>query len=138
MAHSVGRLGSLEISDDGGSNYSTIGGLTNIAPSQSNEPIDSTDLDSGGWKEVEGDLSQLTLSGTLFLDAANAGQTKLLTAKKNKTKPTFRYREKVGSGLNQQVFVGYVTSFDYTNTVGALVECSFEVQSSGAVTESNQ
>lgn len=136
MAETKGRDGSLEVDDGGG--LDEVGELTDITHSWSIEVIDKTDFDSAGNKEVDYGERQLTISGTCYLDEADAGQDALKAAIEGGTTLDFRYRPNVGVGQKEYEGTCIVSSFEITNSRNAMVEATFELQSSGAVTNGTQ
>lgn len=140
MAHQKGRDGTVEVSSDGGSNYFTIGGITEFSIEPSYETIDATDFDSNGAKESDYGEYQYNLSITMQLDESDNGQDKLLTAADPSSPAKYKYRVRTtsGSGFEQYVFDGKITSFPRNNTRNANVEATVEIESSGTVTRSTQ
>lgn len=139
MAHFVGRFGTVEVSDDGGSNYYTVGGLTQGNYNHNQDVVDTTDFDSGGWKENILADSQFSLDFTANYDENDTGQGMLSTAFFAKTTLQWRVRPYVGSGFAQFVFQGNMSSPPQVSAPeGDKVEMSVTVDSTGTVVKSTQ
>jgi predicted secreted protein len=133
MAEIIARQCTLEVSDDGGSNYFPVAGCDDVSLSIAHDTIDKTDFDSNGMKENEYGESQYTAAGTFNVDEADSGQTKLHTASQNKTKVKARVRSRTASGAKQWVFDAKLNKFDLAHGRNAMVKGSIELLSSGAV-----
>lgn len=132
MADMLTRLSSVEVSDDGGSNYVAVGGIDAATLSVNHDTIDTTDNDSGGYKSNEYGESQLTVSVAGNADEADAGLNKLHTASQNKTKVKFRVRSRTASGAKQWVCDSKLSKFDVNQDRNNIVKYSVELESSGA------
>lgn len=136
MAKVSGRLGKIAVSDDGGSNYFTIGEVTSIkvtGPQHDDE--DATTFTSAGNKQTDYGETQTALTVDFLYDEADTGQDKVRTSAQNKTKLLYRYRPSGDtSGTEQQTFSGKIDSLSPANERNAKVACSLQLKSDGAVT----
>lgn len=138
MAKSRGRLGTVTVDDGVVASPENVGGIVSIDWSWPFDVIDCTSFDSAGNKEVEYGERQATLSLTLRLDEANAGQDLVADAHEGPTTLTVVYSPEAATGRKQYSFTGLVTSFEISNARNEVVEASVEIQSSGAITVSTQ
>lgn len=135
MAKVSGRLGKIAVSDDGGSNYFTIGEVTSIKPSIAHDDEDATSFTSAGNKQTDYGESQTALTVDFLYDEADTGQDKVRTSAQTKTKLLYRYRPAGDTtGTEQQTFSGKIDSLSPANERNAKVACSLQVKSDGAVT----
>ncbi|KPJ59106.1 MAG: hypothetical protein AMJ46_12635 [Latescibacteria bacterium DG_63] len=137
MAHTKARLGMVAVSA-AGSSYTDVGGLISVDYDEGDEAIDSTDFDSEGNKEVVGGEKQSTLSLSFHRDEADSGQDIIRTAKQAGNLLYFRVRPYEAGSADQFIAQFLITSLKNSSARNALVECSLEAQSSGAITHSTQ
>lgn len=137
MAHTKSRLGKLAVSA-AGSAYTDVGGVISIDYDEGTEAIDTTDFDSGGNKEAVSGENQSTLSVSFHRDEADSGQDIIRTAKQAGNLLYIRYRPYELAGADQFIAQYVLTSLKNSSARNALVECSLEAQSSGAITHSTQ
>lgn len=137
MAHTKSRLGKLAVSA-AGSVYTDVGGIISLDYDEGTDEIDTTDFDSAGNKENVSGENQSTLSASFHRDEADSGQDIIRTAKQAGALLYFRYRPYESAGADQFIFTATITSLKNANARNALVECSMEAKSSGAITHSTQ
>lgn len=139
MANSRGRLGTVEISTDGGSTYNPIGKMTNPKYSLNQSAIKTTTHDSGAFEEsIPGRISG-TLDIPCLLDEADVGQVAMLTAITSQTVAKFRFRAK-GAGVGNFQFVsdGWVSDGEQDAPLDDAADLTFKVNLTGTIAKSTQ
>jgi hypothetical protein len=138
MADTAGRLGKIDVSDDGAA-YVDLGGVKDFSNPFDRDTIETTDFDSAGWKESLAGIGNATVSATMNWDEADAGQIKLLAANQNATPIWFRWRPTGdGSGQKEVIMKCNLTSFESSASVDGVLELSSEAEMTGAPTIQNQ
>ena len=137
MSKMIGRLATLEISDDG-ITYTAIGELSSISPSWSTDMADETTNDSAGFKEEQPADSQLSLDAGGKYDPSDAGQAALAAAATGKLKKYFRFRPTTGSTEPEWTFQGHIPEFSVDTETGSVEDLSVSIQSTGTVTFGTQ
>ena len=138
MAKALGSAGSWAVSTDGVAAYVTVGKVKSASCTPSITTVDATDNDSQGAKEkLVGDIDWKG-SVTCNYDSVDAAQTTILNAARNKTLLYHRYSARVGTGEQQWIGAGYVTSCTIEASHEAVIELSFDVDYTGAVAMSPQ
>lgn len=138
MAASPGRLGTVEVSTDGGTTYLAVGLISDFQFAFPNDPIDTTTFDDQGNKSEDYGESQCVVDVTMNLDESDAGQDALREASDTKVKRDFRVRRVVGAGLREYTFNGVVRNFNTGNSRNAVVSATAQIASSGVVTVAAQ
>jgi predicted secreted protein len=124
-----GRNSKLAVSADG-ITYTDIGGTKDsISWPIAGTPIETTDRDSGGWKEfgMTG-RGELSVSASANYNEDDPGQIILATAVYAQTNLYFRYRPREGAGYYEHIAYGSVTRFDTTSPDDGPIMLSFEAK----------
>lgn len=111
MAHIAGRVGRLYVSDNGGSSFTLLGGVVDMSLGGSKAELDTTDHDSGIWREFINGRLDATLDATLNWDEADTGQEKVRDAFYSDSTLVIRFRMQEGSGSEENEATALVTSF---------------------------
>lgn len=133
-----GRVQRLAASADGGSTWVTVGGLQDAEYSSEAATIDTTSKDSGEYSEFLYGITTQRITGTVLLDEANQGQSILHNAHKDKTIIKVRWRAKEATGWKQYIADALVTRWPQSAPVTGPQTRAFELQLTGAPTESTQ
>lgn len=127
-----GRDALIKVSADGGSTFTTVGGVRTNGLTINNEPVDVTNAGSAGFREhlADGGIQSVSLScDGIVVD--NAAFETMLTQAKDRTKVRYKF-EFATSGSIAAEFV--VTSVQLTGTYNDAQTFSAQLESSGAVT----
>lgn len=127
-----GRDALLKISADGGSTFSTIGGVKTNSATINNEPVDITNAGSAGWKEwlADGGVQSVSMSVDGVTNDATAFKA-MMSQAADRTK--IRYKmEFAGSGVISGEFV--ITQFVFNGAFNDAQAFSASLESSGVCT----
>lgn len=133
MAAQKGRAFVLKVGDGASSEtFTTIGGMRTTGISINNEPVDVSDKDSSGWRELLEAAGGRTVSVSgagVFKDSASETtvQTAVLAQTIDNYEIVFGNGDKFGGAFQ-------VTSLEYTGENNGAQEYSLTLESSGAVT----
>jgi hypothetical protein len=139
MAVSKGRLGTVEVSTDGGSTYNPIGKLINPKYTMNTAAIKTTTHDSGAFDEsLPGRISG-SLDLPCLLDEADAQQVALLNGITGQTVFKFRFRTKgAGVGNFQYIADGWVSDGEQDAPLDDAADMSFKITLTGTIAKSTQ
>lgn len=133
MAAQKGRSFVLKVGDGATAEaFTTVGGMRSTGITINNEPVDVTDKDSAGWREILAAAGGKTVSVSgagVFKDSAS--EATMRTNILNQTLNNYRVQFEDGS-----YFAGafLVTALTYTGENNGAREYSLTLESSGAVT----
>lgn len=127
-----GRDALIKVSADGGSTFTTVGGVRTNGLTLNNEPLDITNAGSAGFREhlADGGIQSVSMSCDGVVVDNTAFET-MLTQAKDRTK--IRYRFEFGAtGAIVAEFV--ITSIQLTGTYNDAQTFSASLESTGTVT----
>lgn len=110
MSCVLGRLGTVEVSNDGGLTYVKMGGLRDATLNISVDELECTSHDSGGAREFFPNYHDITLDFSNLWDDDDAGQSIVLLAMFAKTLFRARFRMQVESGAKEFEAEAFATS----------------------------
>jgi len=106
----LGRLGTLEVSNDGGVTYSKLGGLMDATINIGVDELECTSHDSGGAREYVPNYHDITIDFSNHWDDFDVGQSIVLLAMFAKTLFRVRFRLQVTAGAKQFEGEAFATS----------------------------
>jgi TP901-1 family phage major tail protein len=126
-----GRDALIKISADGGSTFSTVGGVRTNALTINNEPVDVTNAGSNGFREhlADGGVQSVSMSCDGLVVDNTAFET-MMTQAKDRTLVRYKFEFATG-GIIAAPFV--VTSIQLTGTYNDAQSFSAQLESSGSV-----
>ncbi len=128
----AGRLASLEISTDAGSNWLSIGGVFEATLEANVSELDGSSFDSGGQKEYDPNWSDFMVNGSCHFAPTDAAQVAIRAAVFAKTTYQVRFRFSTGSGLPQYVATkGFATKFPFEAGLDNTARHAFALRISG-------
>lgn len=104
MSCILGRLGVLEVSNDGGLNFTKLGNLREATVNIAVDELECTSHDSGGAREFIPNFHDITIDFSNLWDDFDAGQSIVLLAMFAKT--LFRVRFTLQTAAGARVFEG--------------------------------
>ncbi len=138
MAVSRGRLATLELGTDG-TTYNPIGKIVDATLSVDSADITVTTHDSGQWEEFLQGRGKATIEAKVRYDEADAQQAQAITGFYNQTVFYWRFRPRgTLSGAKQYVAQGYLKSAPIMTPNDDVVDLTFNIQLTGAITPSSQ
>lgn len=124
-----GRNSKIAVSADGVTYTDVAGTKDNIDWPISGEPLETTDRDSGGWKEFgftgRGELS-VRFGGNYNED--DPGQAIIMTAVYAQTNLYFRYRPRELAGYNEYIANGAITNFTTSSPGDGAIQFTCEAR----------
>ncbi len=105
-----GRFGSLEVSDDGGANYTRVGGLEEIDPDGNLDEVECTNKDSGKVREYLHGRRDLTVAANGFWDNTDPGQQLVKDAFYDLTNLLLRFRMEDLEGADEWLDVDSIVT----------------------------
>ena len=120
------------------SSYLSLGRVITANLDMSVDMLEATSNDDAGVKTFLPGDKMAKLNVTLRYDSTDAQQASLLDAAINKTAYFFRFRPTVGAGLPEWRFQGYLETAPVQSQHNQIVESTFTVQSTGALTKAAQ
>lgn len=132
MAKVAGRIQTLDVSTDGGSTWTAVGGIVDGSFNGSQEELDSTAHDDGQYRTYVPGRKDFTIDVPLRWNQDDSGQAVLKAAFFAATVLTVRFRMEVGSGRDNWQASAFVTSFAPSgpNDDIASLDCSLRISSS--------
>jgi hypothetical protein len=106
----LGRLGELEVSNDGGVTFVKLGQLVDATLNISVDELECTSHDSGGAREFEPNYHDITLDFSNRWNDFDAGQSIVLLAIFAKTKFRARFTLQTASGAKEFESEAFATS----------------------------
>jgi hypothetical protein len=134
VAKSQGYLGTLEISTDGGSNYSVVGSLTDISRKPKRATMDTSNHDDAGTNSHIAGRKSYDMSAKGFYDAVDVGQIAMNAAIESGAIVKLRYRPNPGVGNTEYIHSALVTGGDDDSPNAAPNAISYSMQCTGAAT----
>lgn len=134
MAKLVAQGSQVGISAVDGGPYTKIGGARGWSYSQAAARIDKTDLDSTIEETAAGMMGPAEISGDVFFDPTDSGQTTLRAAFWAKTELYFEFL--FSDGTSKVRFAGIVSELGGANAVNEMAQRPCKIVSTGAVVES--
>lgn len=134
MTTNLGFAGTIEVSNDGGSNYYPVTKAFEVSYDDIGDIIDDTTNDDGGYKSEKGGLLQYSLGFSFQYQVSDAnGQGKVRTAARAKTALKWRYRP-LGNvaGEEQHVFNG-IPKLTRPAPTGAIIGQTCTTNTSGTI-----
>ncbi len=127
-----GRDALMKVSTDGGSVFATVGGIRTNNFTINNEPVDITNADSAGFRELlaDGGVQSIDMSGDGVVVDAVAFQT-MLTQTKDRTKLTYQINFGNGGKITSKFVIG---SMQITGAHNDAQTFSVSMQSDGQAT----
>lgn len=139
MSESLGYLAVIQVSDDAGSNYYTIGEVKDPTFTIDQDLHDVTSNSDGIYKTQLRGHKQATLAFTCNYDEADTGQIKMLDAIINGTATKWKVRPNgSGAGNEEYLFDGDFPSQEITMTTQGPKEFPVTVNSTGTITKQTQ
>lgn len=139
MADLAGMNATVAVSTDGGTNYTTITGITDIkGPTYKVDRIDTTDNDGGGWKDGLAGVRGLTLGLTCNYDEDCVGQAAMRTSATTGVLYKYRYRDQVATGKKEVIFTATCNGSDQGSKTTDKITATYELEACGTVTEQSQ
>ena len=139
MSEYLGNNAVIQVSDDGGSTYDTVGEVkdSNLDFSQDNH--NATSNDDGLFKVEVAGHKQAVLTFTYNYDESDAGQTTLRTAYLAGTTLMFKYRPRgTLAGYKEALFSANPTAVPISAPTEGVMETAASYTSTGAITFSDQ
>ncbi len=127
-----GRDALIKVSADGGSTFTTVGGVRTNGLTLNNEPVDITNAGSNGFREhlADGGIQSVSMSCDGVVVDNTAFET-MLTQAKDRTKVRYQFAF-ANSGVIAAEFV--ITSIQMTGAYNDAQTFSASLESTGAVT----
>jgi len=141
MAKLLGRVATLEVSDDGGTTWTKVGRVIEANWNGNRAEIDASDQDDGADSSWLRGRRDTTIDGTLRYDPDDAGQQLLeqsFFADTPEPDLKVRWRSEVGSGKPERMADGFVTTWQQSRPDEAPQDISFTIRLSGIVTVGSQ
>jgi predicted secreted protein len=123
--------GKVYVSLDGGSNYTAIGEVRDATLSISQEEIEASSFDSGGWKEFIPGMKEWEFESEALYLYGDAGQDNVYNVLVNGTTAKWRFIPKTGTGNKGYQGDGFVTSWETNSAVDDAVSVSISLRGSG-------
>lgn len=138
MAILRGRVQRIQISDDGGTNYFSIGKLVDAEMALETSEIRTTNHDSGAFEESIPNRMSGTISGEARYDRADSnGQVKLVNAGFNQTTILVRWEpEGATSTADRYQSSAWVKRQSLSGPNDDAQAFPFEIQLTGTITKS--
>ena len=139
MAAVSGRRGFVYYTDDGGTTYTQIARVKEIALPQNIDEEESTSHDSGGTREYIPGHDDSTAQLTIVYDDSDATHSALEGFADNKTLFGFRFRPRVGAGNRQSTWTSaFITNLEHGAPLEGVQELTITIRLSGAPTRTTQ
>lgn len=139
MAKSLGRLGTVEISTNGGANYTPIGRLIDPTVSLESAEVNVTDHDSGAWEEFLQGRKNWSVEAPCRYDEADAGQDTAIQAAFDGTQVKVRFRMKgAGAGNKQLIGDAFVRAVPMNAPNDEAADLGLTFRGTGALARSTQ
>lgn len=124
-----GRDMALKISANGGSTFTTVAGVRSTGATINNEPVDVTNMGSGGFREylADGGVQSISMNVDGVVVDDSAFET-MLTQAKDRTKVHYQFAF-AGTGVITAKFV--ITSVQVTGSYNEAQTFSAQIESSG-------
>lgn len=126
-----GRDGLLQISANGGSTFTTIGGVRNVQVTVNNNPVDITNVLSDGFQEMlaNGGIQSVAISCDGVVADDTAWQT-MVTQAHDRTSIHYKFTFASGGIIaGQMVF----TTFQYTGAIADAQTFTGQLASNGTI-----
>jgi predicted secreted protein len=134
----IGRGGEIAISTDGGTTFNKLGGVVKISASFSIDEVDSTDMDSNGFKElILGDMGG-EYSLDLNYEEDDAQQIVARNAYWNRSKWKYRVRPQTGTGKIQVTSDGWLTQWPIDIPENSKLTQQAKIKTTGTITQNAQ
>ena|SRR5579872_1369053 len=128
----------VEVSTDGGTTYTVVGGLQGGDLQCKATMLDSTSTQSGGHKEQVKGLDEWTITpSTLFL-ASDAAQATIYTAFVSGSALFYRFRPKVATGVPQWIGQAIVSDYKLSGKTTDVETASITLAGTGVLNQSTQ
>lgn len=111
----AGRLGSLEVSSDGGLTYVRLGLLVDATLNTTTDEIECTSHDSGGVRMYHPNNTEATIDISTRYSDTDTGQSKIIQANFAKTLVRVKFRLQTGSGYRQFESEAFATSLNISS-----------------------
>lgn len=121
-----------------GSVYTAVGGVKDISFDLTGAADETTDHDSGAFKEFMAGRGELKMTFNANYDEADAGQGIVRTAAFGRSTCYFKFRAAVGGGYKESYANGVVTGFKPSAGNDGPVALAVDVQLSGVPTDTAQ
>jgi len=138
MARIAGRLSTLDVSTDGGTNYTPVLCIADLTFNGEGEELDSTCHDDGVFRAFEAGRIAASIDGTLRWDESDPGQVILEGSAFDRTKLDYRFRMNVGSGNREYLAQGIVTNWSPTGPNDDIAGLDVTIRLSGTITRQDQ
>jgi hypothetical protein len=140
MANPVhGRLAKVLVDLDGAGAYTLLGGVVDATLDDSGGTVDTTDHDSGLYREYIYDRNTATLEISCNYEEGDVGQDMAIDGHMAGTELYFEFQPKgTGSGLQTYKGHGFVTKATISAPNGGQATLSLSVQVNGVLTQSAQ
>lgn len=121
----------VSISTNGGTSFSLLGEARDATLNISQNEIDATSFDSGGWSEFIPGLKEWTVDTEALYIPDNAGQDALYESLVNGTKIQIKLLPKTGSGNIGYEGEAFVTSWEINPTPDDAIAVSVSFRGTG-------
>lgn len=141
MGKRLGRVGVLEVSEDGGTSWVKVGRVVDATLNANRTEIDASDQDDGANSSWLRGRRDLTIDGTLRYDPTDPGQEILESSFFNDDpEPDIkvRWRSKEASGEPEYVADGFVSTWTQARPDEAPQDMTFTIRLSGVVQPQQQ
>lgn len=141
MAKRLGRVATLEVSNDGGTTWMKVGRVIDANLNANRAEVDASDQDDGANSSWLRGRRDLTIDGTLRYDPEDQGQQLLeesYFADDPEPDLKVRWRSKEAVGEPEYIADGFVTTWQQSRPDEAPQDVSFTIRLSGAVSHDDQ
>ena len=139
MAVTRGRIGTVEISTDGGSTFDKIGRLIDGSLNIESAEITTTSHDSDDWEEFLQGRKNATIETSHRYDEADTGQDKAIQAAFDETEVDLRWRSRgTVSTAKQYTSKAFVRSLPLESPNDEENKLAFTIRLTGVVSRTDQ